>query len=57
MPALHADQRCHPAFAVYSLDVGCREREFEIIRIAFVTGLHRFILDPADPLKEGFLIG
>jgi proline racemase len=24
---------------------------------AFVTGLHQFVIDPEDPLADGFLLG
>jgi proline racemase/trans-L-3-hydroxyproline dehydratase len=29
----------------------------EIKGRAFITGTHQFIVDPADPLEEGFLLG
>jgi len=29
----------------------------EITGSAYVTGIHQFVVDPADPLKEGFLLG
>jgi proline racemase len=29
----------------------------EVTGSAYVTGIHQFVLDPDDPLKEGFLLG
>ncbi|MCK4245769.1 proline racemase family protein, partial [Candidatus Bipolaricaulota bacterium] len=29
----------------------------EITGSAYVTGIHQFVVDPDDPLKEGFLLG
>ena len=29
----------------------------EITGRAYVTGLHQFVVDPDDPLKQGFLLG
>ena len=25
-------------------------------RVAWLTGFHRFVIDPTDPLREGFLL-
>jgi proline racemase len=29
----------------------------EVTGSAYVTGIHQFVIDPRDPLKDGFLLG
>ena len=29
----------------------------EVTGSAFITGHHKFVIDPHDPLKDGFLLG